>query len=751
VFLSDLKAARQTEKLGRLFLMALNSGSIGATRACLASGHNVNGVDAAGRTPLMIAAIKGNRDLLVLLLEAGADTTQTDAQGLNVFEYAARTSNNCEAMLAESRAGCASYSGSEADPDLNLDLDLDLDLDPDPDPDPDPEPEPEHPEESSADGLLPKFAAPALRPALESSEPADDIRDSEIPAVSRTRDLPDKPEDWIEDSGPTKPAGDEQIRVQAGQLDQFLSRSAVLSSDEDWDEVEISLPTPAASQRPPVLAPAARREARKIFAYARSTGSLLLPDLRTEKSDLNKHAVSVLVRVAEDAGIKLCGDPDPWLRCLEPETVQPSGSFVRELIERLETAESRPAFYNQIRSMGTFDREQEQSIWHAIDQTLGEVGLEIARSRQAVSFVLAANSRVETGELGVSFISSLAQQTHTGEAANPDELEFEAEEEMDDRQNILLRIEYETAIGHLKQLQIEYKSGATPSGASISSCARSLKDCALSADFLVWICGELICCEPGSGTAALISAALIRMGKLRDRMVTMHLGRVARFARKFQGSGLDYDDLVQEGAIGLLRAVELFEPGRGHKFWTYASFWMGQTMARALDEKAWAIRLPAGVRAKARHFQAVVKKQLSSGAEVLETWEMAERLGCSESLVRLFEKGGEDQFRTEAISTHIALMLERGSTQLLDEPTPFASASQAELCRMLDEALKELDPRAERVLRLRFGLGNGQDHTLEEVGEQYGVTRERIRQIEAKSLRRLAHPAISKKLRSCLN
>ncbi len=374
--------------------------------------------------------------------------------------------------------------------------------------------------------------------------------------------------------------------------------------------------------------------------------------------------------------------------------------------------------------------------------------LSIAKSSGAIDFIIAADDLVEEAILPFTFVSShpLNEAVDEGEAFSESNDDDDGSGPSEAAAMIELPAPYVSAMIQLRTIRASRSAIMLPS--EIRHAARALQGLSLTNEFLGYLACELPAIDGTNGTMDAVFSAMRRANQAKQMVLERHLPQTRAFAQRYLGRGLELDDLVQEANIGLMRAIETFDTERGHRFWTYAQAWVWQRLNRGIADLGSAIRLPVHVLQDRRRLEVVIAEREKVGdrcdpQSLSESSDLpirtVQRLlsAWTVSALEDHEEWGEDGV---------------AGAQLRDErqADPLAKAIESSLAEELRIEVEQLPPRIAEVVRMRFGLEGRQEHTLEEIGQQYGVTRERIRQLEAKGLTILGHPARSRALRTFL-
>ncbi len=730
------------EAMNPLLRMAVLAGVEGAVRLHIRRGDNLDARDNGGATPLMLAARRRRRGVVELLLSAGADPRLTDRSGRDALAHAELSGSAECAAIVRSALSClrtdnpwpggknATGLASEAEKVSHME--------------PDSTQGEANTATAAAEGCektwtrareetpLPPIRnmEPVNEPAesTPSHEPCDRDRYPTDGARWSGQDESDESHcfsRWEPETESVAPEGNEAVVNEVRALHEAIGRHKAIDTDEDWANIEAFLPERAV---PLVREDGEEPSVRSLLLRALREGSVpesLLVEVCLEvDGSRNLGAERLLCFVLGDLGASIDerdesdGAPHMPGETLEEE---PIVSKAMEHAEELASGRNEPLrLYLRGFKGVLLTAEEELALGRAMEEAAADALDALADWSAGVAAVLDAGRRVAGGEANVEAYSSGPQQAHCCELAS-----MPADADPEDE------------VADLDAAASAFLAAVREVEASVGEKARlrsALAAANLSRGFLL----ELAKATDGHGSGADFAAAVTRAAAARERMILSNLRLAFSLARKYMRSGEPLDDLVQEGNIGLMKAVERYDWRKGFRFSTYATWWIRQQISRAIADKSRTIRIPVHMHETVRRtkrerdeFEAKVGRP-----EKLE--EMADRLGLPVWKARRILEISEVTASLDEPDAETGLPL----AELLQGPDsddPCLRSEAASLRSTLLGMIGELEEREGQVVTLRFGLGDEDPMTLEEVGQRFDLTRQRIRQIEAKALRRLSH------------
>lgn len=682
-----------------LFRLAIASGKVDSVGLHLSQGADPNGVDGLGSTPLVLAATKGRVEVVQLLLAHGADADIPDKSGRRPAEHARFWGFTDLAAVLEAAAEAVRNPQPVGSPYPGIGVPAESPTSGNGTSSWEPDPEPEV-------SLLPQVKPSALATTLAVVQPLPQPQPEVEPA-----DL----DGWEAEKQTTVPSHDGMRAFAAAAIQFGLSRQRPATSDRDWSEVAVSLPRRL--ERPVARLPRAMVEfLQDGLSRGRVSERALIRAMATCRTAGQRRRFRNAI---SDLGIRV--DESEVSAMVEQartgfESEEPTSDLLDDAADYLDERFHRD-MQPEVLYLADADRhrdasaQMQQAIWERIEEL---------RTRLANLLI-----RTEGGSLALA-----RRLERTGAGAE----EVEVEEE-------LLEVD-EVDDTTADASELDFEPDDSPSMHSGADRRIPTWVFAAAIEDVVPRCSDK--------QAGLLRRTLSDLERHLRLIVEANLLLVRWVAKRYRGRGLDFSDLIQEGNLGLIRAVEKFDPTRGNKLSTYAMWWIRQSITRAIADLGRTIRLPVHLTETLRRLEkadlrlAAELGRRPSEHELAEDTELS--LGVIEKLGRLngtlYFGNGNNVAPFEANWLRSAAVPSEG----------YRAALASQLANKVREALDDLDdPRHAQILRMRFGIGLDDDMTLEEVGQVYGVTRERIRQIEAKALKILSHPARSKELRDLLN
>lgn len=726
--------------------MAVVTGVESAVRIHIERGDDLNARDDKGQTPLMLSAARNNAAVCKLLLTAGADAglidpSGRDALGIACAAGALDAASAIEAACMSDRGQSAAVAARPVTQAANDASGAD----------------PADPEPSFVAPPMPEVAAPEI--ALVA---VDDGEGFDLSC-------------WEPEEGQAPPKDDPALSGAAVEIQAAITNHQPIDTSVDWDDFEAFLPE-RATPLPHADDAEARERLRLVLLRAIREGSVphsAIEDLtRGDDGETDPEACALLGMVVNDLG----AETDERFEYSAPHesfevfvALDEKPDEANALADALAVVENLAARRNEPLRLYQRALQREALLTAEAEVALGQAmerGIEkaldalaawptgICATVEAARFVakgarplrsMSSGPRVESQEAGAE--GETSAQIDTGaeidaelEPAAADGEQASADDEADSQ----FGLDVKASIDELAEfcasaeLLASIPVGASQDAAEWAPCRGALASMGLTRSFLMELADSGLAGEPSS--AAAFSEAVGACRRARDRMAVANLRLVYSIAKKYLFSGQPLDDLLQEGNIGLIKAVDRYDWRRGFKFSTYATWWIRQQIGRFVADSGKTIRIPVHVYGKTQRIaQAARAFELRHGhAPTLE--EIAVQVELPVRKVEALSRLGLEPLSLDELPDVDSLIAVHASGQFAARD-PMECVQDIQLGKSIDYFLSTLKRKEENVLRMRFGLGIQESMTLEEVGARLDVTRERIRQIEAKALRRLKHPA----------
>jgi RNA polymerase primary sigma factor len=709
-----------SSEMSPLFRLAIASGRAETVRSHLERGADPNARDNTGATALLLAASRGRQDICEILIDHGADTSASDGTGRTVLDYATQwgfdlTIDDAAPMELSTDQAAAIQESGIADTSAGA--------------------KDSHPVQQ-ADAL------PALSPAVEDpteapGTTAGTLLDAVALALGLHEAEPSANEDGVQSSDGweaepeflSRPADDARIAAAEVAHETFSRPSAAVDAS-DWSQVAVALPVELGSASPQLPGPL-----RDLILDALRDGRIAASGLREGLSRTkNGREYARPIRILlSDLGVTVdtstlgavldAEAPAAQSKEVEPGALEDAAEFLGSLL----TNDPETAYLESIRALREDALGLQPILWARAEELRRRLAHVFARMPGGLELLEGAGALFATD-----------QDEDTSEEEDSEEGPGEDEDEEAALNEAPVEDQHPNEESHLATRFADL----TPNELALELAGMRLRptvfeDAARRAREL-----------RAEGFEDAIAFAAELRGRL-NRIVETNLGLVAWVAKRYRNKGMEPLDLIQEGSIGLMKAVEKYDPDRGATLGTYATWWIRQSITRAMADLCRTIRVPVHLQERARKLERVRQELHSELGRPATATELAEEMEISlDALVRLQRLTGTLVTR----GNNVERLTREMTTGLVDpQANPEDAMWDGRMRQEIADQLLELTPREERVVRLRFGIGMADELTLEQVGETFEVTRERIRQIEAKALRRLSHPSRTKRLKGALD
>lgn len=728
--------------LSRLLKMAVMAGVESAVRIHVQRGDDLNARDSNGFTPLMLSATRNKPTICKLLLDAGADDGLFDPAGNTALAIAVAAGAHEAAVVLES--AIAPIKGPE--------------------------------------DLVPGVSLPSDSPlvplGVQTTEcPTDPISVNAIeadmapPTVQVEGEETNQPQNtpdldllgWEPEENRLPPDADSSVAEAASAIQAAITGYEPIDSSADWGDIDAYLP-----ERSLPLARTddaeARERLRLLLIRAVREGSVPRMEVEAmsfnEDRSANPEAEVLLSMVVNDLGAEVderfeyAGVNENFEVFVKPEVTPDEDEIVAEaltFIDSLASHRTEPLriYQREFQRQRLISSQEEVLLGQAMESGLEKALDALAAWPRGISLTLAAGQLVKSGQRPLTWLSlgpteaqpdlelvidgesdadTVAHDQPDEQVEPDDDSQFAPRQPLGDNASAFLE-----ALGLLASLT----GGSAQQGADWRAVRETLSLLRLNRRFLLELADVTDDAAPGS--AAQYTEAMKVHQRARERMAVANLKLVFHLAKKYLYSGEPLDDLAQEGNIGLMKAIERFDWRRGFKFSTYATWWIRQQIGRHIADKCRTVRVPVHVHEKTqRLFREIREFELETG-RAPDLDEIAARVGMPVHKVVALQRLSLELLPIHEL--HVDEMIAVEARSDFVSPDPIDIVFQSELLGTIDQLLSTLKPKEEKILRLRFGIGVADALTLEEIGCQFEVTRERIRQIEAVAIRKLKHPS----------
>ena len=716
--------------LNRLFKMAVMAGVEDSVRLHIRRGDDVNARADKGLTPLMIAASRNRAGTCKLLLDSGANAQLLNPAGLDALTLANLAGAHDTATVLQAALAIK--------PDHNG-----------------------YPCEHS--DVVQGFASVAIGAIVDAAIAPAEVALADGDAFDLTG--------WEAEEDRPAPQDEITLAQNAAAVHDAISKHTPIDTSEDWSDFDVLLPE-RATPLPRSEDAEARADLRLLLLRAIREGSVpqtCVDDLcRADDSALDEAAEALLHRVINDLGaetderLEYTSRAERFAVYVDPDETPDEENAVAGALAFLDDLESHRndpmrLYMREAQRERLITAEEEVALAKAMEDGLERALDALAEWPAGLARLLAAADLARAGESPLEWISSGSAEEAPPESGQlDDEALVDHSGSLTDSSAIANGVVVDDTeevdatdapdseeAGFFDKLDklASAMSGMHPAGQPLPVMREIISSLSIRRSFLIEL-GDSAANDASQPAKHFVNAIRAHR-RARDRFALANLRLVLSIAKRYMGSGLLMDDLMQEGNIGLLKAVDKFDWRRGFKFSTMATWWIRQQVSRAVADTALLIRLPVHAHEAARLIHREARAFEKSAGRRPSLQELAERLSLDARKVEAFLRATAVPTPLEELETEPGI----DDSGLLD---PFEKVASDQLRRALDDVLAELGHKPEQIVRLRFGLGGADPMTLEEVGVRFEVTRERIRQIEAKALRMLKHPVRMARLRPWL-